>query len=181
MMMGRETNLKEQLELYQSQVNEMESNLGGTTTTFNSFRKEMDRLTKQLKKVERDTDEWKNKFQESQVIDPLKKKRNVILDLQLIERLNRLVLVLTLEDSSVLKTFTCRLLKKMIQTLKLGQSDFQLHRLLYIFNNMIICILNSEYSGRLFVVEPDSIHNSQAWIAQVDFDCKCKVYHSKST
>lgn len=66
MMMGRETNLKEQLELYQSQVNEMESNLGGTTTTFNSFRKEMDRLTKQLKKVERDTDEWKNKFQESQ-------------------------------------------------------------------------------------------------------------------
>ena len=72
-MMGRETNLKEQLELYQSQVNEMESNLGGTTTTFNSFRKEMDRLTKQLKKVERDTDEWKNKFQESQVMYLLKK------------------------------------------------------------------------------------------------------------
>ena len=72
MMMGRETNLKEQLELYQSQVNEMESNLGGTTTTFNSFRKEMDRLTKQLKKVERDTDEWKNKFQESQVMYLLK-------------------------------------------------------------------------------------------------------------
>ena len=45
----------------------MESNLGGTTTTFQNFRKEMDRLTKQLRKVERDTEEWKNKFQESQV------------------------------------------------------------------------------------------------------------------
>ena len=97
--MGRETNLKEQLELYQSQVNEMESNLGGTTTTFNSFRKEMDRLTKQLKKVERDTDEWKNKFQESQVI---------IRDLELTERLSKIVLVLTLENSRELKTFTSR-------------------------------------------------------------------------
>ena len=109
MMMGRETNLKEQLELYQSQVNEMESNLGGTTTTFNSFRKEMDRLTKQLKKVERDTDEWKNKFQESQVMYLLKKNRKEIgiRGLELTERLSKIVLVLTLEDSE-LKTFTSR-------------------------------------------------------------------------
>ena len=49
----------------------MESNLGGTTTTFQNFRKEMDRLTKQLRKVERDTEEWKNKFQESQVSNSL--------------------------------------------------------------------------------------------------------------
>jgi len=66
MMMGRETNLKDQLELYQTQVKDMESNLGGTTSTFQNFRKEMDRLTKQLRKVERDTEEWQNKFQESQ-------------------------------------------------------------------------------------------------------------------
>ena len=67
MMMGRETNLKDQLELYQTQVKDMESNLGGTSSTFQNFRKEMDRLTKQLRKVERDTEEWQNKFQESQV------------------------------------------------------------------------------------------------------------------
>jgi len=66
MMMGRETNLKDQLELYQTQVKDMESNLGGTSSTFQNFRKEMDRLTKQLRKVERDTEEWQNKFQESQ-------------------------------------------------------------------------------------------------------------------
>ena len=65
--MGRETNLKDQLELYQTQVKDMESNLGGTTSTFQNFRKEMERLTKQLRKVERDTEEWQNKFQESQV------------------------------------------------------------------------------------------------------------------
>ena len=65
--MGRETNLKDQLELYQTQVKDMESNLGGTSSTFQNFRKEMDRLTKQLRKVERDTEEWQNKFQESQV------------------------------------------------------------------------------------------------------------------
>ena len=51
MMVSRETNLKDQLEIYEKQCNEMEKNVGGTSATFKNFRKEMDRLTKQLRKV----------------------------------------------------------------------------------------------------------------------------------
>jgi len=66
MLMSRETNLKDQLEIYEKQWLDMEKNIGSSTNTFANFRKEMDRLTGQLRKVERDTNEWKNKFEESQ-------------------------------------------------------------------------------------------------------------------
>ena len=51
MLLNREELLKEQVEIYQKQYSEMETNIGGTTKNFQHFRKEIERVTKELKKV----------------------------------------------------------------------------------------------------------------------------------
>ena len=51
LMVNRENLLKEQVELYQQQYSEVEQNIGGTTANFQHFRKEIERVTKELKKV----------------------------------------------------------------------------------------------------------------------------------
>ena len=43
----------------------MEKDMGSSTKNFDHFRKEMDRLGKQLRAVERDTADWKEKYESS--------------------------------------------------------------------------------------------------------------------
>jgi len=66
LMMNREEMLKEQVEIYQQQYSDIEKNIGGTTKNFQYFKKEIERVTNELKKVEMDTAEWKAKFEDSQ-------------------------------------------------------------------------------------------------------------------
>ena len=51
LMMNREELLKEQVEIYQKQYSEIEQNIGGNTKNFQYFRNEIERVTKELKKV----------------------------------------------------------------------------------------------------------------------------------
>ena len=51
LMLTREELLKEQVEIYQTQYAEMEKNIGGTTKNFQHFRKEIERVTKELRQV----------------------------------------------------------------------------------------------------------------------------------
>merc|ERR1719188_2197085 len=66
LMLNREEMLKEQVEIYQQQYSDIEKNIGGTTKNFQYFKKEIERVTNELKKVEMDTAEWKAKFEDSQ-------------------------------------------------------------------------------------------------------------------
>ena len=51
LMLNREELLKEQVEIYQKQYTDIEQNIGGTTKNFQHFRKEIDRVTQELKQV----------------------------------------------------------------------------------------------------------------------------------
>lgn len=51
LMMNREEMLKEQVEIYQQQYSDIEKNIGGTTKNFQYFKKEIERVTNELKKV----------------------------------------------------------------------------------------------------------------------------------
>merc|ERR1719384_2186490 len=66
LMMKREDMLKEQIEIYQQQYSDIEKNIGGTSKNFQYFKKEIERVTNELKRVEVDTAEWKAKFEDSQ-------------------------------------------------------------------------------------------------------------------
>merc|ERR1719384_2330297 len=66
LMMKREDMLKEQIEIYQQQYSDIEKNIGGTSKNFQYFKKEIERVTNELKRVEVDTQEWKAKFEDSQ-------------------------------------------------------------------------------------------------------------------
>jgi len=66
LFMKREDMLKEQIEIYQQQYSDIEKNIGGTSKNFQYFKKEIERVTNELKKVEVDTAEWKAKFEDSQ-------------------------------------------------------------------------------------------------------------------
>ena len=55
----------ERLALYQKQYAELESNMGQSSQNFGTFRKEMERLGKKLRAVERDTADWREKFESS--------------------------------------------------------------------------------------------------------------------
>jgi archaellum component FlaC len=51
LMLNREELLKEQVEIYQQQYTDIEKNIGGTTKNFQHFKKEIERVTQELKKV----------------------------------------------------------------------------------------------------------------------------------
>ena len=51
LMLNREEMLKEQVEIYQQQYSDIEKNIGGTTKNFAYFKKEIERVTNELKKV----------------------------------------------------------------------------------------------------------------------------------
>lgn len=59
----RESSLQDQLEMYKKQLEEFEKGMGESGVNLTHFRKEMDRLTGKLRKMEIDTGEWKRKFE----------------------------------------------------------------------------------------------------------------------
>lgn len=64
-LMTREDNYKEQIELYSTQYEQLEKGVGDKQANFSQFRTEIDKLTKMLRKVESDTRDWKDKFEAS--------------------------------------------------------------------------------------------------------------------
>ncbi len=72
------TELKEQLEVYRKQYEELERGMSGSSKNFDTFRTEMERLGKKLRSVERDTQEWKQKFDDSN--DQVKKMNQMSLE-----------------------------------------------------------------------------------------------------
>lgn len=56
---------RDQLEAYQKQYRELEEGLAGSGSNLGHFRTEMDRLGRKLRSVERDTQEWRGKFESS--------------------------------------------------------------------------------------------------------------------
>lgn len=59
------SNLQEQVELYQAQYQAIEKDMGDSSKNFSHFKKEMERLGKQLRSMERDTSDWKEKYESS--------------------------------------------------------------------------------------------------------------------
>lgn len=57
--------LQEQMDVYKKQFAEMEKNVGTNSQNFGVFRSEMERLGKKLRTFERDTAEWKERFETS--------------------------------------------------------------------------------------------------------------------
>merc|ERR1719340_59106 len=61
----REDNLKEQIELYASQYDQMSKGVNEKKTNMGTFKTQVDNLNKKLKTLESDTTMWKEKFEES--------------------------------------------------------------------------------------------------------------------
>jgi len=61
-----ETQLKSQVTLYTQKYEEFQSTLSKSNQVFESFRAEMDKLTKKIKKLEQENAQWKNKLEASE-------------------------------------------------------------------------------------------------------------------
>ncbi|XP_059087721.1 alpha-taxilin-like isoform X2 [Tigriopus californicus] len=70
--------IKEHIEDYQKQYETLQEGLGDKSDHFNNFRKEMERLGKKLRQFERDTSNWKDKFESSN--DQVKRMNMTALD-----------------------------------------------------------------------------------------------------
>ena len=77
-ILSNSVSAKEQLEVYQKQYEELQQGMGSSSKNFDHFRQEMERLGKKLRSVERDTQEWKNKFDDSN--DQVKKMNQLSLE-----------------------------------------------------------------------------------------------------
>ena len=64
-LLTREDNLKEQIELYASQYDSMVKGVTDKKTNVGTFKTQVDNLNKKLKTLESDTTMWKEKFDES--------------------------------------------------------------------------------------------------------------------
>jgi len=64
-LLTREDNLKEQIELYASQYESMAKGVTDKKSNMGTFKTQVDNLNKKLKNLESDTTMWKEKFQES--------------------------------------------------------------------------------------------------------------------
>lgn len=60
--MTSEAQLKNQLNVYTEKYEEFQSTLNKSNEVFSSFRSEMDKMTKKIKKLEQETLMWKNKW-----------------------------------------------------------------------------------------------------------------------
>jgi len=58
-----ENQLKSQVTLYTQKYEEFQATLSKSNEVFESFRAEMDKLTKKIKKLENETAQWKHKFE----------------------------------------------------------------------------------------------------------------------
>ena len=62
-LISREENMKEQVELYASQYDELVNGVDDKKKHFGQFKKQMDTLNKRLKTLEMDSSMWKEKFE----------------------------------------------------------------------------------------------------------------------
>ena len=65
LLLTREDNLKEQVELYASQFESISKGVNDKKTNMGTFKTQVDGLNKKLKGLENDTIMWKEKFEES--------------------------------------------------------------------------------------------------------------------
>lgn len=63
MMKEQETQLKQQLSLYMDKFEEFQTTLAKSNEVFTTFRQEMEKMTKKIKKLEKETMLWRNKWE----------------------------------------------------------------------------------------------------------------------
>ncbi|XP_049575121.1 gamma-taxilin isoform X1 [Syngnathus scovelli] len=63
MMKEQEVQLKQQLSLYMNKFEEFQSTLAKSNDVFTTFRQEMEKMTKKLKKLEKETTQWRTKWE----------------------------------------------------------------------------------------------------------------------
>ncbi|XP_077941429.1 gamma-taxilin isoform X1 [Gasterosteus aculeatus] len=62
-MKEQETQLKQQLSLYMDKFEEFQSTLAKSNEVFTTFRQEMEKMTKKIKKLEKETTQWRTKWE----------------------------------------------------------------------------------------------------------------------
>lgn len=62
-MKEQETQLKQQLSLYMDKFEEFQSTLAKSNEVFTTFRQEMEKMTKKIKKLEQETTQWRTKWE----------------------------------------------------------------------------------------------------------------------
>uniref|UniRef100_UPI00358EEF55 alpha-taxilin-like n=1 Tax=Myxine glutinosa TaxID=7769 RepID=UPI00358EEF55 len=65
LMKQQEVQLKQQLSLYTEKFEEFQSTLSKSNEVFNTFRQEMEKMTKKIKKLEKETSVWRNRWESS--------------------------------------------------------------------------------------------------------------------
>ncbi|KAM9317402.1 beta-taxilin [Gastrophryne carolinensis] len=63
MLKDQETVLKTQIALYSERFDEFQNSLTKSNEVFTTFKKEMEKMTKKMKKLEKDTSTWKTRFE----------------------------------------------------------------------------------------------------------------------
>ncbi|XP_077342869.1 beta-taxilin [Lithobates pipiens] len=63
MLKDQETVLKTQIALYSERFDEFQNSLTKSNEIFTTFKKEMEKMTKKIKKLEKDTNTWKTRFE----------------------------------------------------------------------------------------------------------------------
>ncbi|XP_062303307.1 gamma-taxilin isoform X1 [Osmerus eperlanus] len=63
MMKEQETQLKQQLSLYMDKFEEFQTTLAKSNEVFTTFRQEMEKMTKKIKKLEKETTQWRTKWE----------------------------------------------------------------------------------------------------------------------
>jgi len=67
-MLQKEDNMKEQIELYAAQYNDLSKGTDEKKSNFGQFKSQVDKMNKRLKNLEVDSSMWKDKFEESNEI-----------------------------------------------------------------------------------------------------------------
>ncbi|XP_064814170.1 gamma-taxilin [Oncorhynchus masou masou] len=63
LLKGQETQLKQQLSLYMDKFEEFQTTLAKSNEVFTTFRQEMEKMTKKIKKLEKETTLWRTKWE----------------------------------------------------------------------------------------------------------------------
>nr|XP_020514215.1 gamma-taxilin-like [Labrus bergylta] len=63
LMKEQETQLKQQLSMYMDKFEEFQSTLAKSNEVFTTFRQEMEKMTKKIKKLEKETTQWRTKWE----------------------------------------------------------------------------------------------------------------------
>ncbi|PWA32808.1 hypothetical protein CCH79_00018054, partial [Gambusia affinis] len=63
LMKEQESQLKQQLSLYMDKFEEFQSTLAKSNEVFTTFRQEMEKMTKKIKKLEKETTQWRTKWE----------------------------------------------------------------------------------------------------------------------